>query len=79
MIRLINKFIFFKLLGWKITGKVPDDKKIVVYVEDISDQKKSSSKDDVEDYLSGQDEPAAQKIEIPDELTDKSSEEESGK
>ena len=69
--------------GDKITGLVmevkPDDKKIVVYVEDISDQKKSSSKDDVEDYLSGQDEPAAQKIEIPDELTDKSSEEESGK
>ena len=69
--------------GDKITGLVmevkPDDKKIVVYVEDLSDQKKSSSKDDVEDYLSGQDEPAAQKIEIPDELTDKSSEEESGK
>ena len=69
--------------GDKITGLVmevkPDDKKIVVYVEDLSDQKKSSSKDDVEDYLSGQDEPAAQKIEIPDELTDRSSEEESGK
>ena len=69
--------------GDKITGLVmevkPDDKKIVVYVEDLSDQKKSSSKDDVEDYLSGQDEPAAQKIEIPDELTDKSSEEESDK
>jgi len=69
--------------GDEITGLVmevkPDDKKIVVYVEDLSDQKKSSSKDDVEDYLSGQDEPAAQKIEIPDELTDKSSEEESGK
>ena len=69
--------------GDKITGLVmevkPDDKKIVVYVEDLSDQKKSSSKDDVEDYLSGQDEPAAQKIEIPDELTDESSEEESGK
>ena len=69
--------------GDKITGLVmevkPDDKKIVVYVEDLSDQKKSSSKDDLEDYLSGQDEPAAQKIEIPDELTDKSSEEKSGK
>ena len=69
--------------GHKITDLVmevkPDDKKIVVYVEDLSDQKKSSSKDDVEDYLSGQDEPAAQKIEIPDELTDKSSEEKSGK
>ena len=32
MIRLINKFIFFKLLGWKITGKVPNDKKIVAIV-----------------------------------------------
>jgi len=55
----------------------PDDKKIVVYIEDLSDQKNSSSKGDVEEYLSGQDEPAAQKIEIPDELTEKSSKEES--
>jgi ribosomal protein S1 len=67
--------------GDKITGLVmevkPDDKKIVVYIEDLSDQKNSSSKGDVEEYLSGQDEPAAQKIEIPDELTEKSSKEES--
>ncbi len=69
--------------GDKITGLVmevkPDDKKIVVYIEDLSDQKNSSSKGDVEEYLSGQDEPAAQKIEIPDELTEKSSKEESAK
>ena len=32
MIRLINKFIFIKLFGWKITGKIPDDKKIVAIV-----------------------------------------------
>ncbi len=67
--------------GDKITGLVmevkPDDKKIVVHIEDLSDQKNSSSKGDVEEYLSGQDEPAAQKIEIPDELTEKSSKEES--
>tara|TARA_B100001996_G_scaffold131543_2_gene100026 strand:+ start:5568 stop:7484 length:1917 start_codon:yes stop_codon:yes gene_type:complete len=67
--------------GDKISGLVmevkPDEKKIVIYIENLSDQKNSSSKGDVEEYLSGQDEPAAQKIEIPDKLTDKSSEEES--
>ena len=67
-------------VGDKISGLVmevkPDEKKIIVYIEDLSDQNTSTSKKgDVEEYLSGQDEPAAQKIEIPDELTDKSSEE----
>ena len=32
MIRSLNKFIFLNLLGWKITGNVPDDKKIVAIV-----------------------------------------------
>ena len=71
-------------VGDKISGLVmevkPDEKKIIVYIEDLSDQNSSTSKKgDVEEYLSGQDEPAAQKIEIPDELTDKSSEEDSAK
>lgn len=71
-------------VGDKISGLVmevkPDEKKIIVYIEDLSDQNTSTSKKgDVEEYLSGQDEPAAQKIEIPDELTDKSSEEDSAK
>ena len=71
-------------VGDKISGLVmevkPDEKKIIVYIEDLSDKNSSTSKKgDVEEYLSGQDEPAAQKIEIPDELTDKSSEEESAK
>lgn len=67
--------------GDKISGLVmevkPDEKKIVIYIEDLSDKNNSSSKGDIEEFLSGQDEPAAQKIEIPEELTDKSSEEES--
>jgi len=67
--------------GDKISGLVmevkPDEKKIVIYIEELSDKNNSSSKGDVEEFLSGQDEPAAQKIEIPEELTDKSSEEES--
>ena len=71
-------------VGDKISGLVmevkPDEKKIIVYIEDLSDKNSSTSKKgDVEEYLSGQDEPAAQKIEIPDELTDKSSEEDSAK
>ena len=32
MIRSISKFIFFNLLGWKITGNVPKDKKIIAIV-----------------------------------------------
>ena len=67
--------------GDKITGLVmevkPEDKKIAIFIEDLSDKNNSNSKGDVEEYLSGQDEPAAQKIEIPDELTEKPSKEES--
>ena len=55
----------------------PEDKKIVIYIDDLSDKNNSSSKGAVEEYLSGQDQPAAQKIEIPDELTEESSKEES--
>ena len=57
----------------------PDEKKIVIYNEDISDAKNSSSKGDVQEYLSEQDEPAAQKIEIPDELSEESPDEEKTK
>ena len=32
MIRLLSNFIFIKLLGWKITGIVPEDKKIIAIV-----------------------------------------------
>ena len=32
MIRSLNKFIFLNLLGWEVTGVVPDDKKIVAIV-----------------------------------------------
>ena len=29
MIRSVSKLIFLNLLGWKITGNVPEDKKII--------------------------------------------------
>ena len=57
----------------------PDEKKIVIYNEDLSDANNSSSKGDVQEYLSEQDEPAAQKIEIPDELSEESPDEEKTK
>ena len=32
MIRSLNKFIFLNLLGWEVTGVVPEDKKIIAIV-----------------------------------------------
>ena len=32
MIRFINKLIFTKIFGWRITGNVPDDNKIIAIV-----------------------------------------------
>ena len=32
MIRSLSKLIFLNLLGWKITGNVPEDKKIIAIV-----------------------------------------------
>ena len=32
MIRFLSKLIFLNLLGWKITGNVPEDKKIIAIV-----------------------------------------------
>ena len=43
------------------------------------DANNSSSKGDVQEYLSEQDEPAAQKIEIPDQLSEESPDEEKTK
>ena len=55
----------------------PDEKKIVIYIESLSDKGNSNTKGDVEQYLSGQDEPAAQKIEIPNTISEEPSEEDS--
>ena len=32
MIRFINKLIFKKILGWRIEGFIPEDKKIIAIV-----------------------------------------------
>ena len=66
--------------GDSLTGHVmevkPDDKKVVVFIEELSGEIKTGSKEDeVTEFLNKQDEPASEKIELPDELTERSNEE----
>ena len=66
--------------GDSLTGHVmevkPDDKKVVVFIEEISGEIGTGSKEDeVTEFLNKQDEPASEKIELPDELTEGSNEE----
>jgi hypothetical protein len=54
----------------------PDDKKVVVFIEELSGEINTGSKEDeVTEFLNKQDEPASEKIELPDELTEGSNEE----
>lgn len=72
-------------IGEPITGIVmevkPDDKKIILYKDELSTAgKKRSPRDEVQDYLKNQDSPATEKIEIPDALKDSGDDaEDSGK
>lgn len=60
--------------GQTITGAVmevkPDDKKIILFVEELSADL-STAKDDIQDYLDGQPAPEGEKIEIPSESGNK--------
>ena len=66
--------------GDSLTGHVmevkPDDKKVVVFIEELSGEISTGSKEDeVTEFLNKQDEPASEKIELPDELTEGKNEE----
>ena len=66
--------------GGSLTGNVmevkPDDKKVIVFIEELSGEINTGSKEDeVTEFLNKQDEPASEKIELPDELTEGSNEE----
>ena len=66
--------------GDSLTGHVmevkPDDKKVVVFIEELSSEINTDSKEDeVTEFLNKQDEPASEKIELPGELTEGSNEE----
>jgi len=67
-------------IGDSLTGHVmevkPDDKKVVVFIEELSGEIKTGSKEDeVTEFLNKQDEPASEKIELPDELAEGTNEE----
>ena len=60
--------------GDSLTGHVmevkPDDKKVVVFIEELSGEINTGSKEDeVKAFLNKQDKPASEKIKLPDELT----------
>ncbi len=64
--RLMNAF----KPGEKLTGNVmevrPEDKKIIIFVDDLPEpEKKVSKKNEVQEYLDSQETPAGEKIEIP--------------
>lgn len=52
----------------------PDDKKVILFVDDLAPQKKKTSKNPVKEYLKNQEKPASEKIEIPEELRELSKE-----
>ena len=61
--------------GDSLTGHVmevkPDDKKVVVFIEELSGEINTGSKEDeVTEFLNKQDKPASEKIKLPDELTE---------
>ncbi len=59
--------------GSTITGVVmevkPEDKKVILFVDDLTTDEKKVKSDDVSVYLENQVLPAAEKIELPEELT----------
>ncbi|MCS5614426.1 MAG: 30S ribosomal protein S1 [Candidatus Marinimicrobia bacterium] len=67
-------------IGDSLTGHVmevkPDDKKVVVFIEELSGEINTGSKEDeVTEFLNKQDKPASEKIKLPDELTEGKNEE----
>mgnify|MGYP001181718751 FL=1 len=57
-------------LGEKIRGSVlevkPENKKVILFSEELSD--KNIQKDEIKDFLDNQEEPAGERIEIPEEI-----------
>ena len=46
----------------------PDDKKVILFVDDLTVDEKKGKSDDISDFLDNQEEPASEKIEIPEAL-----------
>ena len=58
-------------VGEKISGSVmevkPENKKVVLFSDELSD--KNIQKDEIKDFLDNQEQPAGEKIEIPEEIS----------
>lgn len=58
-------------VGQKISGSVlevkPENKKIILFSEELSD--KNIQKDEIKDFLDNQEEPAGERIEIPEDIS----------
>jgi len=48
----------------------PDDKKVILFVDDLTVDEKKGKTDDVSEFLDNQEKPASEKIEIPDALNE---------
>ena len=69
--------------GSRLSGVVmevkPEDKKVILFVDDLTTVEKKVKLDDVSVFLENQELPAAEKIELPNELTQLSGEEDEAK
>ena len=69
--------------GSRLSGVVmevkPEDKKVILFVDDLTTDEKKVKLDDVSVFLENQELPAAEKIELPNELTQLSGEEDEAK
>ncbi len=55
----------------------PDDKKVILFADDLGVEEKSTKKDDVAEFLDNQEAPAGEKIELPEGLSLETEEESS--
>ena len=68
----ISKYKVGEKMNATVMEIKPDDKKIVLFVEELGGDK-STTKNDVQEFLDNQVEPVGEKIEIPNENTDQNS------
>ena len=69
---IISKYKVGEKMNATVMEIKPDDKKIVLFVEELGGDK-STTKNDVQEFLDNQIEPVGEKIEIPNENADQNS------
>ena len=69
---IISKYKVGEKMNSIVMEIKPEDKKIVLFVEELGGDK-STTKNDVQEFLDNQVEPVGEKIEIPNENADQNS------